>query len=208
MNSMTYDLFKGSSQENAMWIETVQGLDAATERMKCLAAATSSDCFLFQSGHIVATATNPNPPAPEIAHTPRIIVLSSNPDRAGALAEILKQQQIEPTCAVTVKQYREILLKRGFDVVFCDSRLTDGDYRDVINVARSADPQARIVLTSRLANWPEFLEAMRAGAFDVISTPCHAKDVEWVIMQAKRDARIAKQLKSSAYMNSARRASA
>src|SRR5579863_1041255 len=181
MSTTTYDLFKGSSQENAMWIETVEGLEAATERMKSLASVTSSDCFLFHSGQIIATAKNPNPAPPEIAHAPRIIVLSSNPDRAIALADILKTQGMEPACAVTVRQYREVLLKRGLDVVFCDPKLSDGDYKDVINAARSAGSLARVVVTSRLASWPEFLEAMRVGAFDVISTPCRAKDVEWVM---------------------------
>jgi DNA-binding NtrC family response regulator len=49
--------------------------------------------------------------------------------------------------------------------------------------------KARIVVTSRQANWPEFLEAIRVGAFDVISTPCRSKDVESMVVQAKRDDR-------------------
>jgi DNA-binding NtrC family response regulator len=36
-------------------------------------------------------------------------------------------------------------------------------------------------------DWDEYLEAMRLGAFDVISAPCRPTDVEWVILQALRN---------------------
>jgi ActR/RegA family two-component response regulator len=189
MSGTTYDLFKGSSQENAIWIEAVEGLEAATERMNRLAAKDSSEYFLFQAGSIVASVKNPKPPSQANQQSRKIIILSSNQNRSANLSEILKKQEIDPICAITVKQYRDILSKQALDMVFCDSKLQDGDYRDVINAARLAGSLARIVVTSRLASWPEFLEAMRVGAFDVISTPCRYKDVEWVMMQAMRDDR-------------------
>ena len=47
----------------------------------------------------------------------------------------------------------------------------------------------RVVLTSRLADWDEYLDAMRLGAFDVIPTPCRSADVESVLTQSTRDLR-------------------
>jgi DNA-binding NtrC family response regulator len=44
-------------------------------------------------------------------------------------------------------------------------------------------------VTSRGADWEEFKEAMRWGAFDVISAPCRPTDVEWMVIQARRDER-------------------
>jgi len=209
MSATFYDLFKGNSQENAIWIEAVEGLEAATERMNRLAAMDSSDYFLFQSGSIVASVKHPNPPSQANQQSRKIIILSSNQNRSANLAEILKKQEIEPICAITVRQYRDILSKQALDLVFCDPKLQDGDYRDVINAARLAGSLARIVVTSRLASWPEFLEAMRVGAFDVISTPCRYKDVEWVMMQATRDERKrAKQLMNAGESSHARRVSA
>jgi ActR/RegA family two-component response regulator len=195
MSSTTYDLFKGSSRENAIWIEAVEGLGAATEQMNRLAAKESSDYFLFHSGNIIASVKNPKKTSETNQQTRKIIILSSSQSRSASLLDILKKQQIDPICAVTVKQYRDVLSKQALDVVFCDPKLSDGDFKDVINAARSAGSLARIVVTSRLASWPEFLEAMRAGAFDVISTPCRYKDVEWVMMQAARnDAKSASRL--------------
>ena len=186
MSATTYDLFKGSSQENAIWIEAVEGLEAAKEQMNRLAATQTSDYFLFHSGNIIASVKNSTNSSRANHPTRKTIILSSSQNRSASLLDILKKQQIEPICAATVKQYREILSKQAWDVVFCDPKLPDGDYKDVINAARSAGSLARIVVTSRLASWPEFLEAMRVGAFDVISTPCRYKDVEWVMMQVAR----------------------
>jgi ActR/RegA family two-component response regulator len=189
MSATMYDLFKGNSQDDAIWIEAVEGLEAARERMNRLAANESSDFFLFRSGSVIASAKNSKTPSRANQQSQKIIILSSNQNRSASLSDILKNQEIDPICAVTVKQYRDILSKQALDLVFCDSKLPDGDYKDVINAARLAGSLARIVVTSRLASWPEFLEAMRAGAFDVISAPCRYKDVEWVIMQAARDER-------------------
>ncbi len=189
MSGTTYDLFKGSSQENAMWIEALEGLEAARERMNRLAANHSSDYFLFHSGNVIASVKGSKAPSQANQQNRKIIILSSNQNRSANLSDILKTHGMDPISAITVKQYRDILSKQALDLVFCDSKLPDGDYKDVINAARLAGSLARIVVTSRLASWPEFLEAMRAGAFDVISAPCRYKDVEWVMMQAARDDR-------------------
>ncbi len=62
MSATIYDLFKGNSQENAIWIEAVEGLEAATERMNRLAAMDSSDYFLFQSGNVDRIGKTPKIP--------------------------------------------------------------------------------------------------------------------------------------------------
>jgi DNA-binding NtrC family response regulator len=67
--------------------------------------------------------------------------------------------------------------------------LPDGNYRDFLTVLRSVKNKTRVVVTSRLADWDEYLEAMRLGAFDVIAAPCHSADVEWILVQAARDLR-------------------
>jgi FixJ family two-component response regulator len=42
-------------------------------------------------------------------------------------------------------------------------------------------------VTSRLADWDEYLEALHHGAFDLIASPCQPTDVVWAIIQAKRE---------------------
>jgi DNA-binding NtrC family response regulator len=115
------------------------------------------------------------------------MIASSDSNQLSTLAEILKRQELEPICTLTVSECRDILSNEIVGVVFCDRNLSDGDHKDVIKAARSIGSIARVVVTSRQADWDEFREAMREGAFDVIASPCRPKDVEWIIVQAKRD---------------------
>src|SRR5579863_3416158 len=190
MRDTTYDLFRGTSRENAVWIGRVEGLEAAANRMSSLALTAPDDYFLFHSGTIVAsTEKTPDALQPEMPTVWKTVIISSDLNDLSTLAEILKKQELGPICASTVSQYRDVVSKQSVGLVFSDSTLSDGDYRDVIAASRSLGSRARIVVTSCQATWPEFLEAIRAGAFDIIPKPCRPKDVEWMVIQAKRDDR-------------------
>jgi DNA-binding NtrC family response regulator len=43
------------------------------------------------------------------------------------------------------------------------------------------------VVTSRLADWDEYLDALHHGAFDLITSPCQPTDVLWAVVQARRE---------------------
>ncbi len=118
-----------------------------------------------------------------------VLIASSNLEDRRALASILARHGHDPICASTVGESQAILSQKRVGLVFCDRRLSDGDYRDALAQSRSLQPKVRVVVTSRLADWDEYLEAMRLGAFDVIAAPCRPPEVEWMLVQAKRDER-------------------
>ena len=67
-----------------------------------------------------------------------------------------------------------------------------------MTAARSINSRARFVITSPQVDWDAYMEANRAGAFHVMSMPDRPKEVEWVIVQAKRkDRQMVKQLLNS-----------
>lgn len=119
----------------------------------------------------------------------QIMVASSNLENRRALMQILSRQGVEPTGAANLAECAEILQKERVGLIFCDPHLADGGYRDLLEIARSTAERPRVVVTSRHADWDEYLEAMRLGAFDVIAAPCRPTDVEWMVIQAKRDTR-------------------
>jgi hypothetical protein len=47
MDNETYDIFSGSADERPMWIESVEGLSAAKQRMHEFAASTPGPYFLY-----------------------------------------------------------------------------------------------------------------------------------------------------------------
>jgi hypothetical protein len=58
MKEPTFDIFYGTSDKNAIWLEAVEGLSAARERMEEIAVARPGQCFLFSSGsHTILART-------------------------------------------------------------------------------------------------------------------------------------------------------
>jgi DNA-binding NtrC family response regulator len=117
----------------------------------------------------------------------QILVASSDLESRRALTAILSKEGWETICASRANECQEILANQNITLVFCDRRLADGTYRDVLAASRSVKQRVRLVVTSRLADWDEYLEALHHGAFDLIASPCQPTDVLWTIIQARRE---------------------
>ena len=117
----------------------------------------------------------------------QILVVSPELEHRRALTAILEREGWDTMSASRVSEVEEVLARTDVNLVFCDRRLTDGTYRDVLAVTRSVSRKVRVVVTSRLADWDEYLEALHHGAFDLIASPCQPTDVVWSIIQAKRE---------------------
>jgi DNA-binding NtrC family response regulator len=117
----------------------------------------------------------------------QILVVSSELEHRRMLTSILNREGWDTVCASKVADCDEVLARENVNLVFCDRRLADGTYRDIVAITRSLSRNVRIVVTSRLADWDEYLEALHHGAFDLIASPCQPTDVVWAILQAKRE---------------------
>ena len=117
----------------------------------------------------------------------QIVIASADMEERRALCNILKKQGLEPIVASSVRECEEILVQENVGLIFCARSLADGDYRALLIAPRHAGRKTRIVIVNRLTNWDEYLDAMRLGAFDVISAACRPTDVEWMILQALRE---------------------
>jgi DNA-binding NtrC family response regulator len=119
----------------------------------------------------------------------QIMVASSDLENRRSLVSILERQGIGTFCASNVSQCREILDRQDVGLVFCDRSFADGDYRDVLSAAANGKPgaKARVVLLSGLADPEQYRRAKEQGVFEVISAACRPTDVEWMVIQARRD---------------------
>jgi two-component system response regulator PilR (NtrC family) len=115
-----------------------------------------------------------------------ILVASSDLEGRRALSNILGKLGVDPLTSSTVRECKELIGSERVGLIFCDRLLSDGNCYDLLNASRGGRAKARVVVMSSTADWDEFLEAMRLGAFDVIASPCRATDVEWMIIQALR----------------------
>ena len=120
-----------------------------------------------------------------------VMIASSDFESRRKLAQILEFWGMEPVCSRSVGQAREILSRGAVRLVFCEDSLQDGDFRDLLDAANSSPTRVRVVVIVR--NGPGCVgdtrqEALRRGAFGVISPSFQATDVEWTVMEALRDA--------------------
>jgi DNA-binding NtrC family response regulator len=117
----------------------------------------------------------------------QIVIASADVEDRRAMVNILTKQGLDPIVAGSVSECRESMARENVGLIFCARSLADGDYRDLLLAARGGKSRTRIVLTARITDWGEYLDAMRLGAFDVISAPCRPTDMEWMMLQALRD---------------------
>lgn len=119
----------------------------------------------------------------------QILVVSSEFTNRDVLKDIINREGWKMFCAATVRECREILANENIDLVFSDRGLADGTYRDVLVIIRLLRLHIRMIVTSRLADWDEYLEAVHDGAFDLIVSPSRAADLVRVISQAQSENR-------------------
>ena len=125
-----------------------------------------------------------------------VLVVSSDGEVRRNLAGIIGLCGLEPVLCVNVADSRAVLSRYPICVVVCEDRLADGNYRDVVEAVERTSSDALVVVASRLADWKEYMEAVRAGAFDYVCLPPHRTEIEWVIKNALSERARKNQLES------------
>jgi DNA-binding NtrC family response regulator len=113
-----------------------------------------------------------------------VLVVSSDDEVRRNLAGIIGLCGLEPVLCVTVADSRAVLSRYPICVVLCEDRLADGNYRDVVEAVEHTSSDALVIVASRLADWNEYMTAVRAGAFDYICLPPRRTEIEWAVKNA------------------------
>lgn len=118
-----------------------------------------------------------------------VVVVSSNLVNRQDVAGMLFRLGIDPICVSTVDQCRNLHTRKDIGLVFCDRHVKDGDYRDILSAVSLASTQraAKVVMMAELDTPEEYHSARQHGLFDIIPFPCRPTDVEWMVIQAKRN---------------------
>jgi len=111
------------------------------------------------------------------AGSPRVLVVDDDPQLARALAKALKYMGFEVTSADGGRSALEFLKEREFDALVLDLRMPDMDGIDVLRHAASHPNFPRTILHSAYLDVPTTVEAMRAGATEVLQKPLSAADL-------------------------------
>lgn len=115
---------------------------------------------------------------------PEILVIASDPETRKALSSILQTEGLKSVQASHLSEGRALLASQQVGMVFCERHLADGTYLDLLPAAQTEAGNVPVVVTSRLADWDEYLEALRHGAVDLIASPFKKSDVASALAQA------------------------
>ncbi|HEX4546714.1 MAG TPA: response regulator [Candidatus Acidoferrum sp.] len=116
-----------------------------------------------------------------------VLVTSSNLEHRRSLMRILEELPLNVISVSTLEQAEEVLSRQPIRLVFCDRRLPDGSYRDLLEHAGSWRHASRVVVTSETSDTVDQLEAAEWGASGIVRYPFHATDVELLILRAARE---------------------
>jgi DNA-binding NtrC family response regulator len=102
------------------------------------------------------------------------------------LMRVFEGLPIDSYTAPTIAQGREALEARPFSVIFCEERLSDGSYRDLLQIIRASSEPTRFVVMLCTGEWEEYLEALRLGAEEVLRCPLQPTDIDLALIHAMR----------------------
>jgi DNA-binding NtrC family response regulator len=113
-----------------------------------------------------------------------VLIACFDPQNRQMLVQWLGEHSLKPILFATVDELRELLRERSVVLVLCEAQLSDGDFRDVLDVVARSEQRIPVVVTSPKSETQEYLAAMQAGAFDFLPYPIRPRDLEWVLSNA------------------------
>jgi len=79
------------------------------------------------------------------------------------------------------------LVQHDVCLVLCDEFVVGGNYRAVVEIVVHADTKVPVIFVSCTGDWPEYLAAIRSGAFDDVAYPPIPGELQRIIRNAFLD---------------------
>ena len=105
-------------------------------------------------------------------------------------AAVLRNSGYEVECARTLAEARAKLPVLAPDVILLDLTLPDGDGMELVAEAIAAKPLTKVIVITANGSVYRAVEAMRAGAFDILLKPIEEQHLLNVVMNARAEARM------------------
>lgn len=115
---------------------------------------------------------------------PRVMIVCASSECRRVLGEVLHSWDLAVVSADTVGEAKGILRQAAVLVVFSEDVLSDGSYRDLLELAAQKRPPVRLVVLLRDHN--QYAETLSLGAYDALPVPLERADVQWMVIHALR----------------------
>jgi DNA-binding NtrC family response regulator len=118
-----------------------------------------------------------------------VLIVTSRIANKRTLLRTLEGLPVNTFSASTVFQALEFLATHPLVIIFCEERLPDGSYRDLLGSVPSSPQMNRLIVVQCAGEWEEYLEALRLGAAEVLRVPLQSTDIDIALFHAMRQGR-------------------
>ncbi|WP_457621172.1 sigma-54-dependent transcriptional regulator [Persephonella sp.] len=116
-----------------------------------------------------------------------ILVVDDERNITDLLKDILEDEGFYVETAHSIKEAKEKLKEKDFEIIFLDVWLPDGEGTDLIPYIKDINPISKIVMISGHANIPIAVKALKEGAFDFLEKPISTDSILAVIEKASKE---------------------
>ena len=126
----------------------------------------------------------------EMGSKQRLLVIDDEDNMRHMLSSMLMRLGYIVETAANGRLGLEALAKGGFDVVLCDIRMPEMDGMEFLRRVGGAGIEATVIMMSAFGTVETALQAMRQGAYDYISKPFKADEIELTLRKAEERERL------------------
>ncbi len=98
------------------------------------------------------------------------------------MGQWLREKGLDVVEARTVRAAREALAQEAFDLLLADIRLEDGDGFELLTLCRERYPATTVLLMTGYGTVETGIEALRSGAFDLLTKPLIDEEL-WMALE-------------------------
>lgn len=132
----------------------------------------------------------------------KVLLVDDEQDFLDALAERLKNRDVNVTTATNGSSALELIRNESFDAIILDMMMPGMDGLETLKAIKAARPELQVILLTGHASVDKGIEAMKCGARDFVEKPADikslmdkihdARDKKMLIVEKKSEERIKK----------------
>jgi DNA-binding NtrC family response regulator len=111
----------------------------------------------------------------------QVLVAVSDAQGRRILVKALTEKGLNPLFAETLTEARKILDHQPVAMVFCETDLKDGNFKDLLFSEAGMKSKAPVVVCAQFYDKDLYMDAMGSGAFDFIAYPYARQEVDWIL---------------------------
>ncbi len=115
---------------------------------------------------------------------PRILFVSGQQADVNRLQQMLRSLPVVLEHVSTLREAKGRVEKGRYDVILTEALLQDGNWVDVLQLARAIPGEVQVIVTDPHADSRFWAEALNLGAYDLVTQPFYEPEVRRILYNA------------------------